>query len=97
MSKLIEEANQYQEELRRELEQQEYEQRKYYWVIHYSGNIHLPTKLCFHPHGWCGTKKEFDYIYDNYLTGKEDEFKIIGWETYDTFDEMENRYKTKEI
>lgn len=68
-------------------EQFEYESRALYFVTEYKGSMHVPAKANFHPNLFKGTQQEYDYIYDKYLTGKEDEFKIIGIHTFKTYED----------
>lgn len=72
--------------------EQEYTTRILYFKTDFKGSLHVPTNIGFNPNLFVGTQKEFDEIYNNYLTGKEDEFKIIGINCFNSLEEYENSY-----
>jgi len=81
------------EQLRTENEHSdEYFNRKFHWKIDYTGKLHVPTKIKFHPNHSHLTEFELDSIIVNYLRGKEDEFKIIGVHKFDTAVELNKKY-----
>jgi len=73
--------------------QQEYETRVYYWKIDFTGSLHVPTNVNFHPSLFIGTQSAYDKIYDNYLKGREDEFKIVGEHKFDTIEDYNKKFK----
>ena len=64
-----------------------------YWKTDYKGTMHVPTKSGFHPNLFKGTEKEYNDIYDKYLKGREDEFKVTGIHSFDTWEEYIEKYK----
>jgi hypothetical protein len=76
-----------------ELHQQEYQTRVKYFKTDYRGNMNVPTEANFHPNLFKGTQEEFEDICRKYLDGKEDEFKIIGIHTFDTYEDYLKTYK----
>lgn len=74
-------------------DQEEYFTRVFYWKIDYRGTMTLPTHLNFHPNLWKGTQKEYDEIYDKYLKGREDCFKIVDTHKFDSLDQYNKSYK----
>ena len=75
-----------------DLEQQEYQTRIRFFKTDFTGKLHVPTKANFHPYLFIGTQEEYDFICKEYLTGKEDEFKIIGVHVFDTKEEYWKEY-----
>ena len=74
------------------LYQQEYETRVMYMKIDFKGKMHIPCEANFHPHLFVGTMKEYDYIFDKFLRGREDEFKVIGIHSFDTYCEYYKKF-----
>ncbi len=74
-------------------EQQEYETRVFYWKIDFSGSLHVPTNINFHPSLFIGSQSDYDKIYNNYLKGREDEFKITGEHKFDTLEDYNKKFK----
>ena len=64
-----------------------------YWKTDFKGKIHVPTIANFHPNLFVGTEKEYNDIYDKYLEGREDEFKVIGCHSFDTWEEYLKIFK----
>lgn len=79
------------------LAQQEYETRILYIKTDYRGSMHVPTEANFSPHLFKGTQKQYDEICVKYLYGKEDEFKLIGANTFDTLEEYNKAYPLKNL
>ena len=69
-------------------QQQEYETRKIYIVTDYKGTMHTPAHINFHPNQFYGTQKEYDDIYNKYLKGHDDEFKVIGERHYANYEDI---------
>ena len=79
----------------------EYTTRILYMKIDYKGSMGIPTKMkldcCetkvnFHPNLFIGTEQQYEEIWDKYLRGREDEFKVIGRHTFDTYEEYKKAY-----
>jgi hypothetical protein len=64
-----------------------------YFKTDYKGRIHVPSNIGFHPNLFKGTQAEYDEIYDKYLKGREDEFKIIGVHVFDSYDDYLKKFK----
>jgi len=75
-----------------EAAEQEYTTRILYFKTDFKGSLHVPNNIGFHPNLFVGTQKEYDEIYNNYLTGKEDEFKIIGVNTFNSLEDYNKKY-----
>ena len=75
------------------LEQQEYETRVKFFKTDYRGSFNCPASINFHPNLFKGTQKEYDDICKKYLYGKEDEFKITGEHSFNTYEEYLQTYK----
>ena len=57
-----------------------------YYKIDYRGQMPSIQGHRFHPWLFVGTEEEFNWCIDQ-LSGREDEFKIHGWNSYDTYEE----------
>jgi hypothetical protein len=68
----------------------EYHNRVKIFRTHYKGNIIIPAESGFHPMFFKGTEKEYDLVIEKYFSGKEDVFKIIGHDVYNTIEEYES-------
>tara|TARA_R100000541_G_scaffold50751_1_gene58048 strand:- start:444 stop:710 length:267 start_codon:yes stop_codon:yes gene_type:complete len=64
-------------------------EKKYYYKTDYKGCMPSIDGHRFHPWIFYATQKEYDEIYDNYLSRREDEFKIIGVHKFETYEEFE--------
>ncbi len=67
-------------------------EKEKYWKLDFKGSLYVPTDIDFHPNLWKGTEADFKYILNNYLRGKEDVFKVIGWQSFDTLEEYNEQY-----
>ena len=72
---------------------EEYSTKVKFIKTDFEGKMHVPAETNFHPNLFKGTEKEYDSIVEKYLTGKDDEFKIIGYHTFDTYEEYIKEYK----
>lgn len=70
----------------------EYTTRIKYFKTDYKGSMHCPTEANFHPNLYKGTQQQYDHIYNTYLMGREDEFKIIGVQEFDSLEEYNKKY-----
>ena len=65
---------------------------KKYWKVDYRGQMPSIEGHRFHPELFYGTAEEMDNILD-LLDGREDEFKIIGIHSFETYEDYEKIYR----
>lgn len=70
----------------------EYTTRILYFKTDYTGTMWCPTKANFHPNLFKGTQQQYDEIFEKYLMGHEDEFKVIGVHKFDTLEEYNEAF-----
>ena len=75
------------------LQEQEYKERIKYFKTDFKGSLTIPPEANFHPSLFKGTQEEYDNIYNKYLKGHEDEFKIIGTHTFNTYEDYLKVFK----
>ena len=76
-------------------ENEEYFTRVFHWKIDFKGRIYATPS--FNPNHYIGTQAEYNNIWVNELRGKEDEFKIIGENKFDSSEELEKVYPIKKF
>ena len=64
---------------------------KRYYLTHFRGTMPSIRGHNFHPWLFVGTEEEYHWCIDQ-LQGQEDEFKITGWDKFDTLEEYKEAY-----
>jgi len=72
---------------------EEYDTRVKFFKTDFKGVMNVPSIANFHPNIFKGTEKEYEEICNKYLRGKEGQFKIIGTNVFDTYEDYIKRYK----
>lgn len=77
-------------------QQEEHETGVKYFKTDYKGSMcSPPTRLKlpdFHPNIFKGTQEQYDEIFDKHLCCHEDEFKVIGTHSFDTYEEYKQAF-----
>ena len=74
------------------MEKIESPEKELFWKIDFKGKMHVPAEANFHPNLFVGTRKEYNNIYNKFLKGKEDEFKIIGEHSFDNYEDYKKAF-----
>lgn len=86
------------------LQEQEYKERKFWFVFEFKGRVHsgltkdkqkfgLPDNFIFNPRATEATMFEFDLLLDLIIDYGESEFKLIGTHKYNTYEELNKTWK----
>ena len=79
------------------LQEQEYKQRKFWYVFEYTGRMNsgivkVPGVI-FNPRHTKATQEQFDKIIDCILDAGEAEFKLIGTHKYNSYEELNKTWR----
>ncbi len=79
------------------LQEQEYKQRKFWFVFEFKGRINSGVVkvdgVNFNPRHTEATREQFDKILDCIIDAGESEFKLIGTHEYKTLKELNKHWK----
>ena len=65
---------------------------KKYWKVDYKGCMPSIQGSFFHPNLFWATEEEMDEVLEK-LSGREDEFKIVGIHSFNTYAEYEKKFR----